>query len=115
MGVPGAIYRPEMLQGFIAEDGHEWAGLITCTFLGIGCKIVSLDSSEQGQGIGTRLIQPTVQAARQSGCSRVFLTTTNDKLEALGFYQKRGFELVRIRPGAVNESGKIKPGISLIG
>jgi len=36
-------------------------------------------------------------------------------LNALGFYQKRGFELVAVHRGAVNESRKIKPGISLIG
>ena len=45
----------------------------------------------------------------------LFLITTNDNLNALGFYQKRGFEIVTIYRGAVNESRKRKPGIPLIG
>lgn len=49
------------------------------------------------------------------GCQRVFLITTNDNLNALGFYQKRGFELVAVHRGAVNESRKAKPSIPLIG
>jgi len=36
-------------------------------------------------------------------------------LNALGFYQKRGFELVAVHRGAVNESRKIKPSIPLVG
>jgi len=56
-----------------------------------------------------------VEEARKRDCWRVFLITTNDNLHALGFYQKRGFELVGIHRGAVNESRKIKPGIPLIG
>jgi hypothetical protein len=43
------------------------------------------------------------------------LSTTNDNLHALGFYQKRGFELATFRRGAVNESRKIKPGIPRVG
>jgi DNA-3-methyladenine glycosylase I len=36
-------------------------------------------------------------------------------LNALGFYQKRGFEIVTIYRGAVHESRKIKPSIPLVG
>jgi DNA-3-methyladenine glycosylase I len=36
-------------------------------------------------------------------------------LNALGFYQKRGFELVAVYRGAVNESRKRKPSIPLTG
>lgn len=113
--VHGVIYRPASLQGFIALDGKEWVGLITYTFLDADCEIVSLNSLREGHGIGTRLIENVVAEAQQAGCRRVFLITTNDNLEALGFYQKRGFELVSIDRAAVNRSRSIKPGISLIG
>ena len=79
------------------------------------CEIVTLDSEREGQGLGTKLIDAVIEEARNHNCKRVFLITTNDNLKALGFYQKRGFELVRINRGAVNESRKIKPGIPLIG
>jgi GNAT superfamily N-acetyltransferase len=111
----GQIYRPDGLPGFIALEGEQWVGLITYTFLKADCEIVSLDSLREGQGIGTHLILNVVMEAQRAGSSRVFLITTNDNLEALGFYQKRGFELVRVDRGAVDRARKIKPGISLIG
>ena len=111
----GVIYRPESLDGFVAFDGEEWVGEITYCFSGDDCEIVSLDSLRDGQGIGTRLIEGVIEAARAKGCRRVFLITTNDNLHALGFYQKRGFGLVAVHRGAVNESRKLKPGIPLIG
>jgi ribosomal protein S18 acetylase RimI-like enzyme len=74
-----------------------------------------LDSLREGQGVGTTLIQAVVEEARKRNCKRVFLITTNDNLNALGFYQKRGFELVKINRGALLETRKLKPGIPLIG
>ena len=111
----GMIYRPDTLDGFIAFDGDEWVGEITHAFSGNDCEIVSLDSLREGQGIGTKLINAVVEEARKQNCRRIFLITTNDNLNALGFYQKRGFELVKIYRGAVNESRKIKQSIPLIG
>ena len=111
----GVIYHPDTLNGFIAFDGDEWVGEVTYTYSGNDCEIVSLDSLNQGQGIGTKLIYSVLDEARKRNCDRVFLITTNDNLNALGFYQKRGFELVAVHRGAVQESRKIKPGISLIG
>jgi GNAT superfamily N-acetyltransferase len=111
----GVIYYPDTLDGFVALDGTDWAGEITYTFAGSDCEIVSLDSLREGQGIGTKLIECVLDEARKNHCKRVFLITTNDNLNALGFYQKRGFELVKIYRGAIDETRKIKPGISSIG
>ena len=114
MVVQGEIYRPEQLDGFVVED-NEWVGLITFIIKDNEMEITSLDSLREGQGIGTELMNTVVKEARQQNCKRLFLITTNDNLNALGFYQKRGFELSRLYRGAINESRKIKPGISLIG
>jgi ribosomal protein S18 acetylase RimI-like enzyme len=111
----GVIYHPDTLDGFVALDGDEWIGEITYAFSGDDCEIVSIDSLREGQGIGTKLINAAVQEARKHNCKRVFLITTNDNLNALGFYQKHGFELVAVHRGAVNESRKIKPSIPLVG
>ena len=111
----GNIYRPEQLEGFVVEDGNEWAGLLTLVIKDNECEVTSLDSLREGQGIGSRLIEQAMQEARARGCTRLFLITTNDNLNALGFYQKRGFEIVTVYRGAVNESRKIKPGIPLVG
>ena len=111
----GNVYRPEQLDGFVTEDHDEWIGLITFVIRDNELEVTSLDSLRESQDIGTTLIQKVIEAARTKDCKRVFLITTNDNLNALGFYQKRDFELVKINRGAVNESRKIKPSIPLIG
>jgi len=111
----GVVYTPDGLDGFVAWDGNDWVGLVTYTFLGEDCEIVSIDSTLEGQGIGTKLMEAVVAEARKKNCRRMFLVTTNDNLNALSFYQKRGFEMVKVNRGAVNESRKIKPSIPLIG
>ena len=55
------------------------------------------------------------QVALENGCRVLRLPTTNDNLPALKFYQKRGFVLQRVLPGAVERSREIKPEIPLLG
>ena len=111
----GNVYRPEQLDGFVVEDGEEWIGLVTFFIKDGECEVTSLDSLRAGQGIGSKLIEQVMEEACARKCKRLFLITTNDNLNALGFYQKRGFEIVAVYRGAVNESRKIKPGIPLVG
>jgi ribosomal protein S18 acetylase RimI-like enzyme len=115
MVVRGVVYHPEHLDGFIAYNGPDCVGEITYAINDGECEIVTLDSECEGQGLGTKLIHAVVEEAKKQDCRRVFLITTNDNLNALGFYQKRGFQLVRIHQDAVTESRKIKPSIPLIG
>jgi ribosomal protein S18 acetylase RimI-like enzyme len=111
----GNIYRPEQLDGFVVEDENEWMGLITFFIKETECEVTSLDSLREGMGIGTQLIEKAMETARAGKCNRLFLITSNDNLHALGFYQKRGFEIVTVYRGAVNESRKRKPSIPLVG
>jgi len=112
MIVHGQVFRPERLEGFVNAD---WTGLVTFLVTGDGCEIISLDSLKEGGGTGTSLVQAVVDEAGRRGCGRVLVTTTNDNLHALGFYQRRGFELAVIRRGAVAESRRLKPAIPLVG
>jgi RimJ/RimL family protein N-acetyltransferase len=75
---------------------------------------MSLNSLVPSIGIGTALIEAVKNVARESGCNRVCLTTTNDNLNALRFYQKRGFVLVTIRRDVIKIARQYKP-IPLIG
>ena len=111
----GNIYRPDQLEGFVVEDEEEWMGLLTFVIKDGACEVTSLDSLREGQGIGSKLIDQAIEEARARRCKRLFLITTNDNLNALGFYQKRGFEIAAVYRGAVNESRKIKPSIPLVG
>ena len=111
----GNVYRPEQLEGFVVEDGEEWIGLLTFFVKDDECEVTSLDSLREGQGIGSMLMDKVLEEARARKCKRLFLITTNDNLNALGFYQRRGFEIVCIYRNAIEETRKRKPGIPLIG
>jgi len=108
----GLTVRYDEVEGFVFGD---WAGLVTFQIRADECEITSLNSLEEGKGTGSRLIDEVTHEAKERKCRRVFLITTNDNLNALGFYQKRGFELSALRRGAVHESRKLKPSIPLIG
>jgi GNAT superfamily N-acetyltransferase len=113
--VHGTEYYPETLPAFVAEENGEWMGLLTYTIVGTTCEIVTLDSLREGQGIGAALIDTVVREARAAGCQRLWLITTNDNLNALRFYQKRGFVLVAVHREAVTRARQMKPTIPLIG
>ncbi len=78
-------------------------------------EIVTLDSAESNQGVGTALISETLSLARSSNYRRIWLITTNDNTAALRFYQKQGFHIAAIHQDAVNESRNIKPEIPITG
>ena len=78
-------------------------------------EIVSIDSTHPGRGVGTALIEAVKKEARRQGCRRLWLITTNDNLNALRFYQKRGFALVAVHRNAIEISRRLKPEIPLTG
>jgi N-acetylglutamate synthase-like GNAT family acetyltransferase len=112
MVVHKTIIRYDEVEGFVH---HDWTGLITFVIRDSQCEVISLNSLQESQGIATSLIKEVLREAKENKCLRIFLITTNDNLQALGFYQRRGFELAALRRGAVDESRKIKPSIPRIG
>ena len=110
-----AVFHPENVSGFLALDGNEWVGLVTYTFSDTDCEIVSLDALRENEGIGTTLIEKVIEEAKANQCRRIHLTTTNDNLRALGFYQKRGFQLCALRVNAMEATRKLKPEVPPIG
>ena len=80
------------------------------------CEILTLHADDQWRGTGTALIEAAGQLARQRECSRLWVITTNDNVDALHFYQRRGFCLVRVHRGAVDRSrASLKPEIPAVG
>ncbi|RMG85889.1 MAG: GNAT family N-acetyltransferase [Chloroflexi bacterium] len=111
----GQSYYAHLLPGFVAEKDGEHIGLVTYRIDGPSCELMTLDSLQPGQGIGSALIEAVKEAAKEAGCKRLWLITTNDNLEALRFYQKRGFELVAVHRNAIAEARRLKPQIPLVG
>ncbi len=111
----GVVYYPQDLPGYVAMDDSEKVGLITYNITGTSCEIVTINSIRPSSGVGTALIEAVKDTAIKSGCKRLWLITTNDNLNALRFYQKRGFVLVAVHRNALELSRKLKKGIPLIG
>ncbi|WP_210203689.1 GNAT family N-acetyltransferase [Rhizobium sp. SEMIA4064] len=89
-------------------------GLATYRMQGNEAELMSLDAVRPGQGVGTALIDALADQLRRQGLSALWVMTTNDNLDALRFYQRRGFELRRVRPGAVDKARLLKPSIPRI-
>jgi GNAT superfamily N-acetyltransferase len=76
-------------------------------------ELVAINAFSRYQGIGSALLRSIV--GRLEGFETLRLTTTNDNLDALRFYQRRGFRLHGLRPGAVEAARAHKPTISAVG
>jgi GNAT superfamily N-acetyltransferase len=106
------LFVPAALPALVAD---QHAGLVTYTVRGDLAEIVTLDAIVPRQGVGTALVEGLVDLLSEHGCRILCLTTTNDNLDALRFYQRRGFRLAEIRIDAVRRARKLKPTIPLIG
>lgn len=111
----GVLYTVAELPGFTAWVGKKHAGLLTYHISGENLEIITLDSLEPNQGVGSTLIAEILKFAKTNNLRRVWLITTNDNIPALHFYQKRGFNIVTIHENAVETSRELKPEIPLVG
>ena len=95
-----------------AWSGDELVGLATYVVDGDGCELLTLHAATRLTGIGSALVAAVVHIASDAGCTQLWVVTTNDNIEALRFYQRRGFRLTLLRPGAVDRSREeLKPEI----
>jgi GNAT superfamily N-acetyltransferase len=98
------------------DDEGRLLGLLTYIVDGDRCEILTLQAAERWRGAGTALIEEVERIAIEAGCNRLWLITTNDNVDGLRFYQRRGFRLVKLHEGAVDRSrASLKPEIPEIG
>jgi len=103
MAVHGELIDAAELPALMAENRQ---GLATYRWHGDDAELVSINAVPAGAGIGTALIEALTTKLRAEGCARLWLTMTNSNLSALRFYLRRGFRLMQVRPGAVDEARK---------
>jgi N-acetylglutamate synthase-like GNAT family acetyltransferase len=112
------VLRGEMVEAMRCEAliAGDREGLLQHRLVapGVG-EIVTLEAFTPFKGIGTALVAAYLEEARTAGLGRVVVITTNDNLDALRFYQTRGFAILAIRPGAVAAARALKPEIPLTG
>lgn len=112
----GKIYHSQKLPGFVAISGGRYAGITTYYVKNRQCEIITLNSIVRKKGIGTALIKRLKKEAKKLNCKRLWLTVTNDNVDAMRFYQKRGFYMKAVYPNAITFArNKLKPEIPMIG
>lgn len=115
MSIRGEIIDGTKLDGFLLQEENTVIGLVTYTFFGDICEIVSLDSKRENIGIGSALLKEIEKIAIDNNCKKMRLITTNDNIRALQFYQKRGYCLTKLYPNAMEEVRKVKPNVPELG
>lgn len=78
-------------------------------------RVVHFIINMENQGIATALVNKVIDAAANNKCAKIKLITTNDNINALRFYQKRGFDMVKLYHNALDTARKLKPSIPLLG
>ena len=69
---------------------------------------------EYVMNVATKITEMLV-IAKQKNYKRLWLITTNDNVDALRFYQKKGYEIKTIHRYAIEESREIKPQLPFVG
>ena len=109
------VHDPHKLPGFIATEGRERVGLITYCIVGDVCEVVTIDALCQFMGVGTLLLEKVESVARQAGCAKLWTITTNDRLDAQRFFQKRGFVIRDVRLNGMTKIRLLKPSLPRTG
>ena len=87
----------------------EVVGLATYHVDGASGQIVTLDTLVRGRGFGRRLLEDVESKFHKLGLGRAWALMTNDNLRAAGLYLSRGYRLVRVHLGAVDQVREHKP------
>jgi GNAT superfamily N-acetyltransferase len=99
------------LPTLVAEQDGDIVGIVTYAPADDDAEVTSLDALRPDHGVGTALLDAVIDVALAAGWRRLWLVTTNDNTHALRFYQRRGWQLVAVHRGAVDDARRIKPEI----
>lgn len=99
------------LPTIVAEQDGEIVGIVTYEPGDGEAEVTSLDALRPDRGVGTALLDAVIDVGLSNGWRRLWLVTTNDNTHALRFYQRRGWDLVAVHRGAVDDARSLKPEI----
>jgi GNAT superfamily N-acetyltransferase len=106
------LYNVTTLPCLVADVDGVPTGLVALAHARGETVVVLLEAGTTGRGIGKALLRAAVDAAREAGSGRLWLTTTNDNIGALRFYLREGMRLVAVDLGAADDARRrLKPAI----
>ncbi len=105
----GGIADSDIVSGRGAASGAVMAGYAGMMFIPGGTQAdvltIAVRQARWGQGIGSALLGALLDAARERGCTEVFLEVRADNSRAHGLYRRRGFADIGLRRGYYQPSG----------
>ncbi|MFG1627852.1 GNAT family N-acetyltransferase [Kribbella sp. NPDC049227] len=111
----GTTYDAATLPALVAEQDGRIVGLLTYTVADGDLEVVTIDAPVRHLGVGSALLTAAIEVAREAGARRLWLITTNDNLDGLRFYQRRGLRIVGVTPDAMDAARAVKPWIPATG
>jgi len=93
----------DSMPALVAIMSTDPSGALAYRLLGDALHIVALatDPMWQRSGVGGHLVAEAELLARRLGLKRLIVSTTNDNLPALYFYQRRGYRLTDLVPNSI--------------
>lgn len=109
----GRLERTLDHPALVAEgESGELAGVLTYVPGDAEAEILTLHATRRWAGTGTALVAALEGLGAGQGWGRLWVLTTNDNVDALRFYQRRGFRLTGLHAGAVDRARtQLKPEI----
>jgi len=105
----GGVADSDIVSGRGAASGLVMAGYAGLMFIPGGVQAdvltIAVRPAYWGKGIGSALLGALLAAARDRGCTEVFLEVRADNARAHGLYLRRGFEELGVRRGYYQPSG----------
>jgi len=102
------------LPAYLAKSGGDVIGFVSFAELRDAIIIVALGILPQYQnaGVGKSLIEKVEAETKRLGKKKLLVSTSNDDLPALAFYQSLGFQIYEVKPNVIAEKhGMVLKGI----
>jgi ribosomal protein S18 acetylase RimI-like enzyme len=107
-------FRIAELPAYVARFGESAAGFISTAEVDDAVIIVALGVLPQYQssGVGKGLVKKVEDEAIRRKKKKLLVSTSNDDLPALAFYQSVGFQIYEVKPNVIAEKhGEVLVGI----
>ena len=87
----------------VAERDGERLGFLSWDATDDGCETLAIAAARRGEGVGRALMSALHGIAGDLGCARLRVVTTDANVGARRFYERLGYRVAEVRPGAVDE------------